>query len=66
VYVIDKRAFTSFADADVHGTKSDLFTSRTLLIQVKHHQGTSGEWGIEQLEELKRLTKPEDPDFNLV
>lgn len=65
VQVLSKRAFGSFADADVQGIKSDIFTSRTLLIQVKHHQGTSGEWGIDQLEELKRLAKPEDPDFNL-
>ncbi len=65
VHVMSKRAYASFADADVKGIKSDLFTSRTLLIQVKHHQGISGEWGIDQLDELKRLSNPEDPDFDL-
>ncbi|MBF6649977.1 restriction endonuclease [Methylobacter sp. BlB1] len=64
--VLSKRAFSSFADADVKASKSDRFTQTNLLIQVKHHQGTTGHWGIWQLKEIKNQSKIDYSDHQLV
>jgi len=37
------------ADADVRASRADRFGEQKLLVQVKHHQGQSGDHGIEQL-----------------
>jgi restriction system protein len=52
---LTKQTFPSFADADIAASN---LVSR-ILIQVKHHGGNSGPWGIEQLKEIKRIC-PED------
>jgi len=54
-----KRAFPSFADADVIAVKADKFSESKLLFQIKHHSGVSGAWGISQLLEIKK-TLPDD------
>jgi predicted Mrr-cat superfamily restriction endonuclease len=64
--VLSKRAFSSFADADVKASKSDRFTQTNLLIQVKHHQGITGHWGIRQLEEINNQSKIDYSDHQLV
>lgn len=50
--VLSKRTFKSFGDADIQAIKSDRFGENKVLIQVKHHYGTSGLWGAEQLIEI--------------
>lgn len=40
------------ADADIIAT--DPFLDRKIFIQAKHHRGETGEWGIKQLEELRK------------
>ena len=56
-----KNAFPELSDADIEARKSDALTSTDLLIQVKHHQGDTGTWGLDQLAQL-----PEEyNDFNL-
>lgn len=52
-HILAKNSFPSFADADIEGTKADKFGERRILFQVKHHAGTSSNWGIEQLLEIK-------------
>jgi len=64
--VLSKRAFSGFADADVKASKSDKFSSVDILVQVKHHQNTSGDWGIRQLEEINNSLQDENTNFKLV
>jgi restriction system protein len=52
---LTKKTFKSFADADIAASN---MVSR-ILIQVKHHDGNSGRWGIEQLKEIERIC-PDD------
>nr|WP_313426400.1 restriction endonuclease [Moraxella sp.] len=44
-----KNAFLGIADVDIIAEKSDSFATHTLLIQVKHHIGTTDSHGIKQL-----------------
>jgi len=48
-----KNANSGIADIDVIGTKTNELTSDVegLFIQVKHHNGITSNWGIEQLKE---------------
>ena len=68
---VNKLAKTKFegdGDADVLATRADRFGEQKLLIQVKHHHGTSGRKGIAQLEAI-RENEPEtwgDHDLVLV
>lgn len=64
--VLSKRAFSSFADADVIASKSDGFVETKLLVQVKHHYGETGKWGIQQLEEIKNQDKGDYSDYQLM
>jgi restriction system protein len=64
--VLSKRAFPSFADADVKASKSDRFGQTDLLVQVKHHQGTTGNWGIQQLKEIKNQSQIDYAGYQLV
>jgi restriction system protein len=47
-----KNALEGIADIDIEASRTDLFSSTKLLIQVKHHDGTTGVHGIKQLEAL--------------
>jgi restriction system protein len=60
--VLSKRKFPGRADADIAASN---LVSR-ILIQVKHHDGNSGHWGIEQLKEIKRLSPEEYKGYQLV
>ena len=51
--IFAKSAFQSFADADIRAVRNDRFSQTELLVQVKHHQGWSGEHGINQLTEIR-------------
>lgn len=44
-----KRAFPEFADADIVAKRSDFIGDVDLLIQIKHHQGRTNDWGVTQL-----------------
>lgn len=52
--ILSTRQFNSFADADVQASRSDRCTVVKLLIQVKHHAGFTDEYGVRQLEEIRR------------
>lgn len=49
VSMLAKQTFDGNGDADVQATRVDRFGEQKLLVQVKHHQGTSGSHGLEQL-----------------
>lgn len=50
--ILNKVAFEGHADADILAVREDRFTSTTLLIQVKHHEGTTGFHAVRQLEAI--------------
>lgn len=50
--VLPKTTF-QFGDADVYAVKSDKFQETKILVQVKHHQGYTDDWGLQQLSEIK-------------
>ena len=47
--ILPKNGFEGSADADIHAFKEDYFNSTKIFVQVKHHSGYSGDWGIQQL-----------------
>jgi restriction system protein len=65
-YIPSKQTFPSFADADVVASKADKFAEIKILVQVKHHFGVSGSWGIEQLLEIKKCLPEEYKDYRLI
>lgn len=64
--ILSKRAFPGYADADIVASKEDRFMSQKYLIQVKHHHGYSGEWGLMQLKEIGNLCGDKYDDYNLL
>jgi len=60
-----KTAF-QFGDADVYADKSDKFQETKILIQVKHHSGYTNDWGLKQLDEIKKGEEYKDHKFILV
>jgi len=57
--VLGKQMFNGSADADIEATRKDTsvstkFTQPKLLVQVKHHQGTTGALGVKQLELINK------------
>lgn len=64
--VLSKATFPGFADADVKASQSDRFGERQLLVQVKHHQGTTGTWGAEQLRSILDEEPAQYSDYQLV
>jgi restriction system protein len=64
--IFSKRAFKGHADADISASKEEWGSSIKLLIQVKHHHGTAGSWGVEQLKEIKRQAVEKYADHQLV
>jgi restriction system protein len=68
VSTLAKQTFDGAGDADVQATRADRFGEQKLLVQVKHHQGTSGRKGLKQLAAI-RANEPEtwgDHDLVLV
>jgi predicted Mrr-cat superfamily restriction endonuclease len=67
-YKSEVLAKTTFllGDADVYAVKSDKFQETKILIQVKHHSGYTNEWGISQLNEIKKSEEYNDHKFVLV
>lgn len=63
--VLPKQTFSSFGDADVQASKADRFRETKLLVQIKHHSGTSDTWAAEQLQEIVKQTPVEYADFSL-
>jgi restriction system protein len=60
--VLSKRHFPGDADADI--SASNRFSK--ILIQVKHHDGDSGPWGIEQLKKIAQFCPDDYADYQLV
>ena len=65
-YIPSKRAFPSFADADIVAVKADKFSESKLLFQIKHHSGVSDAWGLKQLSEIKKKLPEEFLNHQLV
>ncbi len=57
-HVLSKRAFKGYGDADVEAVSRFI----SILAQVKHHDGDTGVWGIEQLKEIKKNGEDEGYD----
>ena len=64
--VLSKQHFQSFADADVKASRTDRCASVNLLVQVKHHQGYSDDYGIRQLEEIQHAHQSEYDEYERV
>jgi predicted Mrr-cat superfamily restriction endonuclease len=62
--ILSKRAFPNSADADIESIKEDSFVSQKFLVQVKHHHGYSGEWGLLQLNAIKEMNDEKYLDYN--
>ena len=54
-----------YGDADVYAVKADKFQETKVLAQVKHHSGYTNEWGLQQLNEIKKEEK-EYSDYKFV
>lgn len=63
--VLAKTAF-QFGDADVYAVKSDKFQETKILVQVKHHNGYTDDWGLKQLSEIKSSEEYKDCKFVLI
>jgi predicted Mrr-cat superfamily restriction endonuclease len=63
--VLAKTAF-QFGDADVYAVKSDKFQETKILIQVKHHNGYTDDWGLKQLDEIKKNSEYNDHRYVLI
>lgn len=50
--ILSTRAFEGTADADLQAFRANRFSSDKLLIQVKHHYGTTGYKALDQLRSL--------------
>lgn len=51
--ILSTRHFSGTADADIQASRSDRCAVVKLLVQVKHHGGSSNEHGIRQLAEIR-------------
>jgi predicted Mrr-cat superfamily restriction endonuclease len=63
--VLAKTTF-QFGDADIYAVKSDKFQETKILIQVKHHNGYTDDWGLQQLSEIKSSEAYKDCKFVLI
>jgi restriction system protein len=64
--ILGKRAFPGDGDADIKASKTVMLRATDdFLIQVKHHDGTTGLWGQQQLMEIKKLQPEEFRDCKL-
>lgn len=61
-----KQRFSGFADADIEAIKEDFLLVEKLFVQVKHHSGTTGTWGAEQLTEILNSEKDLLSEYRLV
>jgi len=61
-----KRLFPSFADADIIAQKTDKISEIDLLVQVKHHSGTTDTWGAKQLLKIIEELPDEYKNYRLV
>lgn len=58
--------FDGVADADVRAVRADRFGEQKLLVQVKHHWGSSGNHGIDQLIAIPEQAPERYEDHKLV
>lgn len=64
--VLGTRGFDGKADADILAEKTDSFSTTRLLVQVKHHHGKTGSWGVEQLNKIREDPRYDDHNMILV
>lgn len=64
--VQSKKRFPELADADVEAIRDDHVTSVKLLVQVKHHSGTSDVWGAQQLQNILNKQPDVFSEYQLV
>lgn len=64
--ILSKRTFQGYADADIKASKVDKIVNIDLLIQVKHHYGYSGEYGINQLLEIRKYVDSSYSNYQMV
>lgn len=64
--ILAKTAFPEYSDADIKASKSNKLRDDEFLVQVKHHSGVTGDWGQQQLKQIKQLLPEEFADFHLV
>lgn len=64
--ILPKRSFPNSADADIRAVKADSFGSQKLLVQVKHHHGYTGNWGLYQLNAIKEMDDEQYEDYNYI
>ncbi len=64
--ILSKRSFPNSADADIRAIKEDSFGAQKLLVQVKHHHGYTGAWGLYQLNAIKEMDDEKYEDYNYV
>ena len=65
--ILGKSTFSGIADVDIEAEKIDqFFGEQKLFVQVKHHQGESSDWGLEQLKAAKNILDKDNKDFQLV
>ncbi len=65
-FIPSKRKYPAGIDVDIVAERSELLADTQLLIQVKHHHGTSGSNGIEQLLRLTEEVEPEYKDYSKI
>ena len=67
---LSKRTFPgNTADADVEGKRTNMLSGEEIVVvQVKHHRGYTGEWGVQQLKAIQASEdyKSEDTHFVLL
>lgn len=58
--ILAKNKFQGKADADISAIKEDSFMSKKILVQVKHHDGESGSYGIQQVIDVLKQKEYEE------
>ena len=61
-----KQSYSGYGDADVEAKKSDFVSETKILAQIKHHNWSTDDWGIQQLESIKESGEYADYKFILI
>lgn len=48
-HIVAKNKTSDISDVDIEASRTDPVSSNRVFIQVKHHKGETGDWGIRQL-----------------
>lgn len=61
--VCAKRETQGIGDKDIEAVKSDKFSEMKIIVQVKHHDGVSDDWGVRQLEAIQDSGEYENASY---